>query len=307
MRTTTLNNTLIKAKDYKSVFIPDGGEMNSDNLMKAAYYFLLEKDLYDNTRLLFMPEAGIKIREDGSDKLIAKGYDLSDFTNNVEQTTAFYQPFLSEYVGTTHAANASFGAYFDHPTININGDNTLIKATFNLGELGVNVEVDTISTGTLDKVEWNGDLFYYRINEGLMTQSEIDYETEWLESWINPYDNMNYQGLEWVQKSATGYTRLGTISDIPVSQSAGDANLPIQSEMKRCLLLDNGTVNYFIDADDPIQQDGDATYTATGTATSIATDELIDSNADFVTDNVEAGMAVRNTTTGKIAIIYDVV
>jgi hypothetical protein len=72
--------------------------MNSDNLMKAAYYILSEKDLYDNTKLLFMPEAGLKIRVDGADKYITKGYDLSGFTNDVTQTTAFYQPFLSEYV-----------------------------------------------------------------------------------------------------------------------------------------------------------------------------------------------------------------
>jgi hypothetical protein len=77
--------------------------------------------------------------------------------------------------------------------------------------------------------------------------------------------------------------------------------------MKRCVLLDNGTVNYFIDADDPIQKDGDATYTATGTATSIATDTLTDNTADFITDGVQAGMAVRNTTTGKICVVYDVV
>src|SRR6056297_2822868 len=51
------------------------------------------------------------------------------------------------------------------------------------------------------------------------------------------------QGLEWNQ-SSDEYKRLGSLAGIAKSVSAGDSALPIQSEMKRCLLENDGTVNY---------------------------------------------------------------
>lgn len=296
------------SRSYKNKFVRDGGTMHSDRTLKNNLAFLELNDLYEDTRLIFVPEAAIKYREEGSDKLLTYGYDFSRNKTDVSQTTALLQPYISgcedDY---TWGVNSAYGAYVEHPDIVINSDHTVISATFALGDLNVHVNIDTVSTGTLNSVEWAGDLFYYRIHDGLLSQSQIDAETEWLQHWILPVDEANYQGLEWTQKSATGYTRLGTISDIPISQSAGDANLPIQSQMKRCLLLDNGTVNYFIDADDPIQKNGDVTYTATGTASSTVTETLVDATADFITAGVQSGMAVRNTTTGKICVIYDVI
>lgn len=296
------------SRSYKNKFVRDGGTMHSDRTLKNNLAFLELNDLYEDTRLIFVPETAIKYREEGSDKLLTYGYDFSRNKTDVSQTTALLQPYISGCEDNyTWGVNSAYGAYVEHPDIVISSDHTIVSATFALGDLNVHVNVDTVSTGTLNSVEWTGDLFYYRIHDGLMSQAQIDEETEWLEHWILPVDEANYQGLEWTQKSAMEYTRLGTISDIPVSQSAGDANLPIQSAMKRCLLLDNGTVNYFIDADDPIQKDGDATYTATGTATSVLTDNLVDNTADFITYGVQAGMAVRNTTTGEICVVYDVV
>ena len=116
--------------------------------------------------------------------------------------------------------------------------------------------------------------------------------------------NDNYQGLEWTQGGTT-YTRLGTISEIAVGQSAGTENLPIQGAMKRCLLLDNGTVNYYIDPAEPINKVG-VGYIKTGTTTSASTDKLVDTGGDFITNGVVAGMTVRNVSTGNIAVIYSV-
>jgi len=68
----------------------------------------------------------------------------------------------------------------------------------------------------------------------------------------------NHQGLIW-DNVLDIYERTGTIGSIPVSQSAGDANLPIQSQMKRCLLNDDGTVNYYLDPNDSTKKaDGTA-------------------------------------------------
>lgn len=58
--------------------------------------------------------------------------------------------------------------------------------------------------------------------------------------------NRSTYGLSWDQANDT-YTRLGEIEDIAVSQSAGNARLPIHAAMKRCLLNDDGTVNYYLD------------------------------------------------------------
>jgi len=67
----------------------------------------------------------------------------------------------------------------------------------------------------------------------LSTEATIDYSTA--------------QGLSW-DSSNDAYARLGSISAIATSTSALDANLPIQAAMKRCLLNDDGTVNYYLDA-----------------------------------------------------------
>ena len=160
LRDTKLVNTMTHAKEYKARFIPGGGRMNSDNLMKAAYLFLEEKGLYDETRLLFMPEAGLKCREEGADKLLTYGYDLSGFTNDVSQTTALLQPYIS---GATEAeytwgVNSAYGAYVNHPSITVSGDYTVVKAQYSIGQLGVDVTFTTVSSGTLSSITWTGDL-----------------------------------------------------------------------------------------------------------------------------------------------------
>ena len=83
--------------------------------------------------------------------------------------------------------------------------------------------------------------------------------------WMSIVGFSEIQGLSWDSSSDT-YTRLGSISAIATSTSAGDANLPIQSEMKRCLLEDNGTVNYYLDAtNSDLKADGVTASDLTGT------------------------------------------
>jgi len=110
-----------------------------------------------------------------------------------------------------------------------------------------------------------------------------------------------HQGVSWDSASNT-YNRLGSLAGLPLSQSPGNDYLPIHFDMRRCLLNNDGTVNYYIDANDPIMIDG-TTVVVSGAATSTSANELVDSGADFVADDVEAGMAVRNATDGTYTLI----
>ena len=56
------------------------------------------------------------------------------------------------------------------------------------------------------------------------------------------------QGLEWNQSTDT-YKRLGSLKGIARNASAGDANLPIQSRMRGCVLNDQGRVVYYLNKD----------------------------------------------------------
>ena len=109
------------------------------------------------------------------------------------------------------------------------------------------------------------------------------------------------QGLSW-NSSTDVYARLGSLVGIATSQSAGDDYLPIQSDMKRCLLQDDGTINYYIDFDIPINKDG-TTITVSDTADGTTANKLVDSGADFVTDGIAAGQFVHNTTDDTYSII----
>lgn len=51
-------------------------------------------------------------------------------------------------------------------------------------------------------------------------------------------------------QSLDTYTRTGALAGIAVGISPGNALLPIHAQMRRCLLLDNGTVNYYLDPTD---------------------------------------------------------
>lgn len=304
--TNIINNTFITFKSYKESVYTDLGVIKNSVLTKALYNFLDSKNLYADTKLLFLPGSGVKYTDvDGIEKL-SKGYDLSALSNDVEQTTDILKPFISGNgeAGYAWGISSSYGAYVTHPSISISTPHTIIKGYYSIANPTITIDVATVSSGSLSEITWTGDLFYYRIHEGTLTQEQIDEETSFLQSWIIPVDESLYQGLEWTQESTT-YTRLGSIKDIAVGQSAGSANLPIQGAMKRCLLLDNGSVNYYIDPAEPINKVG-VGYVKTGTTTGVSTDKLIDSSGDFITNGVVAGMTVRNVSTGNIAVIYSV-
>jgi len=114
-----------------------------------------------------------------------------------------------------------------------------------------------------------------------------------------------FQGVAWNQANDT-YERLGSIAGIATSVSAGNDYLPIQSDMRRCLLADAGTVNYYIDETDPIMKDG-TTVVVSGTTDHTDTNKLIDSDTDFITDGVVVGNYVHNTTDDTYSIITEII
>lgn len=72
------------------------------------------------------------------------------------------------------------------------------------------------------------------------------------------YDGTNFQigfpilnnremsyGVAW-NETTDSYTRIGNASGFPVATTMPDTLLPVQANMKRCLLKDDGTINYFL-------------------------------------------------------------
>ena len=115
-----------------------------------------------------------------------------------------------------------------------------------------------------------------------VTKSIIDETTGW---------KALSQGVSWNQ-SADTYSRLGSLKGIATSVSAGDSMLPIQSDMRRCLLADDGTVNYYLDANNSMMKQ----YTTIPYSDSINYvngDTIIVTGATFST-TADTGMWVHN-------------
>ena len=145
--------------------------------------------------------------------------------------------------------------------------------------------------------------------------SAIDYSgnpggVKW---WNGPNEELGYviccptptmQGLSWNNTGDT-YSRTDSISGVTPSQSAGNVNLPIHADMKRCVVLDNGVVNYYIDPINPINKQG-VDFMLVGVTTSTTTGHLIDTGGNFIVNGVKVGQYVKNVTSSTYAMITSV-
>ena len=125
---------------------------------------------------------------------------------------------------------------------------------------------------------------------------------------ISSLTNVNslMQGLTWDSVTDV-YTRLGSIAGEALSVSPGNSKLPIQSQMKRVMLKDDGTENYEMDEVYPMNKIG-MTIVASGTVTSGPfIDSFQDSFANFYTSAIVIGTCVKNLTTGKVGIINAII
>jgi len=74
-------------------------------------------------------------------------------------------------------------------------------------------------------------------------------------------------GVEWDEDDPSPtLTRLGSLAGFAAAASPGNAYLPIQAKMRRCLVADDGTVNYYLDASDStLKEDGETASVLDGT------------------------------------------
>ena len=114
------------------------------------------------------------------------------------------------------------------------------------------------------------------------------------------------QGVSWNQgASSSVLTRLGSLTGIAVSTSAGDSALPVQNSMKRCLLNDDGTVNYYLDPDNSYMKQ----YTSIPYSDSVnyvGGDTIVVTGATFTT-TADTGMWVHNVDSTQYAQILSIV
>jgi len=140
----------------------------------------------------------------------------------------------------------------------------------------------------------------YNTGQHLTTTSDVEFNSVTM-------DGMSLalcQGVSWDQ-SADTYERLGSLKGIATSQSAGNDYLPIQSNIKRCLLNDDGTVNYYLDVDNSYMKQ----YTTIPYSDSINYvngDTIIVTGATFTT-SADTGMWVHNVDSTYYAQILSIV
>jgi hypothetical protein len=82
--------------------------------------------------------------------------------------------------------------------------------------------------------------------QNISDTNTVDATKYWV---LNISQNQLSQGLKWNQVTDT-YTRLGSISSVALGASPGDGALPIQSQIKGCVINDAGVVQYYLQEDD---------------------------------------------------------
>ena len=89
------------------------------------------------------------------------------------------------------------------------------------------------------------------------------FDNTWLSDGIPTFKGGSYYGTQWHELQGK-YNRTGSTSGYPVGVSLGNSLLPINAAMKRCLLMDDGTINYYTDANDSTLKLGGGASTLTG-------------------------------------------
>lgn len=124
----------------------------------------------------------------------------------------------------------------------------------------------TVNAGTLnghaDTYFWPSSLTSTFTSAPLLSVTTQKGYNEAVDHYITNY-RTSYQGLAWNEVTDT-YARLGSLSGLATSVSPGNGNLPIQGKMRGCLLKDDGTVNYYLNAYDWAYKEDGSPSTLTG-------------------------------------------
>ena len=124
----------------------------------------------------------------------------------------------------------------------------------------------TVNAGTLnghaDTYFWPSALTSTFTSAPLISVTTQQGYNEAVDQYITNY-RTSYQGLAWDEVTDT-YARLGSLSGLATSVSPGNGNLPIQGKMRGCLLKDDGTVNYYLNAYDWAYKEDGTASTLTG-------------------------------------------
>ena len=130
---------------------------------------------------------------------------------------------------------------------------TLETKTYNNSKLGLKV----------NKANWDGETTHSTFTSApLLSVTTQKGYNEAVDQYITNY-RTSYQGLAWNEVTDT-YARLGSLSGLATSVSPGNGNLPVQGKMRGCLLKDDGTVNYYLNAYDWTYKEDGTASTLTG-------------------------------------------
>jgi len=117
--------------------------------------------------------------------------------------------------------------------------------------------------------------------------------------------NNSYYGVSWDETTNT-YVRTGALTGVVVGSSPGDTLLPIQASMRRCVLNDDGIVQYYLDPDNSYNRlgyDPEITGTDDAGAASKVSDAGVFALAAGESDNKFVGKYVHNLTDDTYAWI----
>jgi len=110
-------------------------------------------------------------------------------------------------------------------------------------------------------------------------------------------------GVQWDESNPSPtLTRLGSLANSASGTSPGNALLPIQSQMRRCILSDAGVVQYYLKYNDSYNRAGIAP-SVTGTDDAGTANKLSDNGVFTDAESAYKGRYVHNTTDDTYAMI----
>lgn len=149
---------------YAQRVTDDSGAVQDEDVSKSILQMLTDNDLYDNTKLLLMPEAGIKTRTDSPNVYIPKAYDLAtgdEISQDATQTTEANQPALGGNIAPNERLSFKNvngeSRYFEHPEISFAADEAWsISLMLNIFGGTSDIPLISTSTGSVIRILVNG-------------------------------------------------------------------------------------------------------------------------------------------------------